>query len=98
MISVYVGVVACDHYDLPNRLGEMRDWIEEQWNSIPVEYRKEATFDIDGEGRVEINYWRPETEAERAKAMQERQRADAWAEARERQLLADLKAKYEGKS
>lgn len=98
MTNVYVGVAALEHYDLPGRLGDMRAWIERQWDSIPAEYRDEARFDIDGEGRVEIHYWRPETEEELEQRKIIEQRETAFVEGRERALLSRLKAKYEGKS
>lgn len=98
MTNVYVCVVDCERYDLPDTLVDMRYWIEMQWDSIPAEYRDEAIFDIDSTGRIEVGYWRPETEEERARRANLRQREAAWGEARERAMLAWLKDKYEGKS
>ena len=103
--KVYVKVLQAEQYDPefpPSKLPKFCTWLDEQIAKIPEQYRDSATIDFDSvsdwgdshKGRVEIQYIRPQTDEEVAKE-RERQTAEyAAREAKERQLLAALTAKY----
>lgn len=71
-------------------------------DSIPEEYRADATCTIDSESgwegshspSIEIAYYRPETDEEVARRLQRRADGAAAKEADERRTLAQLSAKY----
>ena len=77
-------------------------WFQKQLESIPPEFRSEAKFAIQSGGvyedspcaRVEISYYRPETDAEMCeREIKERRLLDLQKE-KDLQKLAELKAKY----
>ena len=82
----------------PENLLKFRDWIDQQINSIPEEYKATATFEIenkDGNTHLTIGYNREETDEEEAERKRSEAERISVKERRERQMLAELKAKYE---
>ncbi len=77
-------------------------WFVEKLNSIPEEYRANATIEIGSRrsyedisfATLEIYYTRPETDSEMAARKAEERRRQEAAKAEELRTLAALKAKY----
>ena len=94
--------------NLPKNPVAFMEWLRARINEIPPECLSSALIEFDTDGdydspspELEISYSRFETDAEMAEReaqeaadLAERQQ---YAEKRERQTLADLKRKYEGK-
>jgi len=88
----------------PSNLLEFKAWLDDIILTIPEEHRDGAEIDIDTTCEygdyyaiVEVDYYRPETseeEAFRNKQIEKRKDADT---ARDKELLAELKKKYEEK-
>lgn len=84
------------------KLAAFRQWLADAEAKIPEEYRSTATIEIDSIGGYEgehhaeviIAYWRPETDDEMAERLDREARQRAHQEARERDTLERLKAKY----
>lgn len=75
-----------------------RDWLNEVIKSIPEEYRSIATFVIDhtdDNTYIEVGYKREETNEEERWREEQESAKELAIEARERKILAVLKAKYE---
>jgi hypothetical protein len=101
-------VFAAEQYDSdwpPTELLAFKGWIDEMLEQIPEQFHENASISIGSDSGYEgsshanltISYTRPETKEE---ALSRTRQADAMRESndkRERQLYAQLKAKYEAK-
>ncbi len=96
-------------YDCPTKASEFIAWIQQFIATIPDEYRAAARVEIESEdngyggdcsctSNLTVSYVRPETDAEWEDRLQSQRLRETEAERRERQKLAELKAKYESPS
>lgn len=78
-------------------------WLQEKLSKIPPEHMASAKVEIDSASSyedshyasLEITYWRPETDEEMAWRQEEIRRQEEMRRARDLDLLAHLKARYE---
>ena len=83
----------------PENILEFKEWLDKHIQAIPKEYLNTAVFDIsneDGNTFITIAYRREETDDEEQLREQQKSEKELKIEARERKILAVLKAKYEG--
>ena len=101
MVNTYETIFAGDKFHTEN-LGDVIEWLNEQYLKIPLEYRHTAKIEIDActewdypYPEIEIRYLRPVTDEE----IEERRRCEearkTIEEAGERRILEQLKKKYE---
>ena len=101
----YITVFKQEKYDgewPSEELPKFVEWMTEKLNSIPEEYRCNATIEIESVSsyedshypRIEILYWRPETKEEEAKRLDDENRRHLEQIAKEMRMLETLQAKY----
>ena len=104
--KISVSVLDKEHYGGCESLIKYRDWIDGLIQKIPEDCRVNATIEVDDETyydssyvRIQVSYWRWETDSEMVPRLQRRSELIAASqmakEARDRAALAALKAKYE---
>lgn len=99
-------IVASREYDAdfpPTNLQECASWFADQLAKVPVEYRSTARVEFEVVDDYEssryvtitVAYRRPETDEEEADRLLKQRKLSKYEEEK-RELLAKLKAKYEG--
>ena len=105
MIKVNVEVCSIDDCDSDwpgENINDFLTWINKKIESIPVQFRENASIEISGENRhqtnyakIDIYYFRPETQEEERKRIDLNNRNIELRKIYEVQLLEELKRKYE---
>ena len=87
---------------MPKKLVDLGPWVEKYLELVPEEYRDSAAFKVvslrdsqkDYWLNVKVHYFRPETDDEMAQRLEEEEAEKAAQEREKRQMLEDLKAKF----
>lgn len=105
MIKINVCCVESGYPEWPSKkASQFIEWISERLAEIPAEHRDTAEinitalgyYDSDNSSEINIDYYRPETDAEMAARIDLEERRRRIEKEREIRLLNLLKAKYEG--
>lgn len=80
---------------LPSNIESFRDWLNDQIDKIPEEFRKNSSIRINGPFKIEINTMRYETDAERKKREVKIQKVKELYELTKKTKLKKERAQYE---